>query len=135
MSGGLEGISGSSDAMDELDLVCSAVWGTLAAVGTEVTALRDRKVVVPPLAPAPNVGPLKIEIKAAQDKSATSVTKLGSFLRLFAKTALNQVSATEAEIKHLALRAQPQKMADLPRWHRTTGLAPTWHLTTGLAPT
>jgi hypothetical protein len=109
MSRGLEGVLGSSDVMDESDLVCPTVWGTLATIGAEVTTLKDRKIIIPPPAAAPDLGPLRTELKEAQSKISTSVTKLGSFSRLFAKTMLKRVSDAELEIKRLMAHSRPQK--------------------------
>jgi hypothetical protein len=112
MSRGLESQVGSSGVMDESDWVCPTVWGTLATIGAEVTAIKNKKVSSPPPAPAPDLGPLKADIKASQDKVAASVTKLGNFSRLFAKTMLQRVSAAETEIKRLLTKVRPQKPAE-----------------------
>ena len=80
MTGGLEGLWGSLEVMDASDWVCPVVWGTLATIGAEVTALRDQnKVIPPPPAPAPDMGPFKAKIKAFQDKLVWLMRKLGSF--------------------------------------------------------
>ena len=114
MAKGLEGLVGSSSEMGDSDWVCPTVWGTLATIGAEVTAIKDQKPIPPPPPPppAPDMGPFKAEIKASQAKLATSMTKLGSFSRLFAKTMLQRVSAAETEIKRLLMQVRPTPAAE-----------------------
>jgi hypothetical protein len=106
MAKSLEGLVGSSKVMEDSDWVCPTVWGTLATIGAEVTSIKDRKPPPPPPAPAPDMGPLKAEVKASQAKLVASMTKLGSFSRLFAKSMLQRVSAAETEIKRLLLQVR-----------------------------
>jgi hypothetical protein len=112
MAKGLEGLVGSSKEMEDSDWVCPTVWGTLATIGAEVTTIRDQKAILPPPPPAPDIGPFKAEVKDSQDKLAASMTKLGSFSRLFAKSMLARVSAAETEIKRLLLQVRSPPAAD-----------------------
>jgi hypothetical protein len=103
MANGLEGLVGSSKEMEDSDWACPAVWGTLATIGGEVTTIRDQTPIPPP-PQAPDMGPFKAKVKASQDKLETTMTNLGTFSRLFAKSMLQRVSAAETKIKRLLLQ-------------------------------
>jgi hypothetical protein len=96
---GVENLIGSSDVMDESEFACPTIWGTLATLGTELTTIRDLKAT--PL-PVVDLGPLRSEIKTSQATLGATVTKLGSFTRLFAKSVLKRVSGMEEEMKKQA---------------------------------
>ena len=71
---------------------------------------RNLKVTPPPPAvKVQDLGPLKAELKSSHEKLTESITKLGSFSRLFAKTMHQRVSSAETDIKHLLTQVRPQQ--------------------------
>jgi len=109
---GLESIVGSIDVMDESELACPTVWGTLATIGAEVIAIRERKVAPAP-APVQDLRPFKQEVKLAQDGLAASMTKLGGFTRVFARSIIKRISGAEAEIKKFHALGKPASGASV----------------------
>ena len=105
MSKGLEGLVGSSEVMDDSEFICPTVWGTLATLGAEIANVKNIK-------PAPvkvqDLGPIRAELRSSHDKITESVSSLGRFSKLFAKTMIQRVSTAEAEIKRLLTRSRPQ---------------------------
>lgn len=98
MSKGLEGLVGSSAVMDDSEFICPTVWGTLATMGAEIASVRNIK---PPPIKVQDLGPIRAELRASHDKVTESVSSLGRFSKLFAKSMIQRVTTAESEIKRL----------------------------------
>jgi hypothetical protein len=107
---GLENILGSFHLMTGSEFAHPTIWGSLATMGTEITALRNSK---PP--PQLDLGPFKREVKQTQDGIAESMTKISTFTRSFAKSLLTRVVGLEEETKRLRsikTETKPDKSGD-----------------------
>jgi hypothetical protein len=94
----LENVVGSGHLMDDSEFDHPTLWGSLATMGAKIVRLKGLK---PPPAPSVDFGPLRAEVKNSQGGLVSSMTKISTFTRSFAKALLTRVTGLEEEMQRL----------------------------------